>query len=102
MAIPPQPFIKSAISETSTILINDDARPIYTVSLEPENNPWLRSTTSKQINLNKVDDCYYLLYKAIINNVSSDLAEKYKTLLKINKDDYKLTVLQIETSGEEI
>jgi len=103
MAIQPQPYIRSNISETSTIIVNnDDSKPTYTITLDPENNPWLRSSPPRQINLNNPEDCYYLLFKAIINNVSLEKAEEYKTLLKINQRDYKLTVLQIETTGEEI
>ncbi len=103
MAIQPQPYIRSNISETSTIVVNnDDSKPTYTITLDPENNPWLRSSPARHINLNNPKDCYYLLFKAIINNVSSEKAEEYKALLKINQGDYKLTVLQIETSGEEI
>jgi len=102
MAIQPQPpYIKSNISETSTILVNnDDSKPTYTITLDPENNPWLRSSPARHINLNNPEDCYYLLFKAIINSVPLEKAEEYKILLKINQGDYKITVLQIET-GEE-
>jgi hypothetical protein len=101
MAIQPHPYIRSNITETSTIVVNnDDSKPTYTITLDPENNPWLRSSPAKQINLNNPEDCYYLLFKAIINNVSSEKAEEYKTLLKINQGDFKTTVLQIEL-GEE-
>ena len=100
MAIQPELYIKPGISETSTITVNNDDAKTYTVNLDANDNPWFRTTPARQINLNNIDDCYYLLFKAIINNVSSKNAEKYKTLLKINQNDYKITVLQIET-GEE-
>ena len=101
MSIQPQPYIRSNITETSTIVVNnDDSKPTYTITLDPENNPWLRSSPARQINLNNPEDCYYLLFKAIINNVSLEKAEEYKTLLKINQGDFKTTVLQIEL-GEE-
>lgn len=97
MAIDPHPYLRSNVTETSTIIVNnDDSKPTYTITLDPENNPWLRSSPARQINLNNPEDCYYLLFKAIINNVSLEKAEKYKTLLKINQDDFKTTVLQIE------
>lgn len=102
MAIQPQqPYIRSNISETSTIVVNnDDSKPTYTITLDPKNNPWFRTIPARQINLNNVDDCYYLLFKAILNNISLEKAEEYKTLLKINQNNYKITVLQIEL-GEE-
>ena len=52
------------------------------------------------IDLNKIEDCYFLVYKAIINNVSAEKAKEYEALLKMNQEDYKITVLQIEI-GEE-
>lgn len=100
MAISSQPYIESDISETSIITVNNDNEKTYTVTLDANNNSWFRTTSARQINLNNIDDCYYLLFKAIINNVSLEDAEKYKTLLKINQNDYKITVLQIEL-GEE-
>lgn len=103
MAIQPQPYIRSNITETSTIIVNnDDSKSTYTITLDPENNPWLRSSPARQINLNNPEDCYYLLFKAIINNVSSEKAEEYKTLLKINQGNFKTTVLQIETGEENV
>ena len=95
MAISLQPYIEPDISETSIITVNNDNEKTYTFTLDANNN-----TPTRQINLNNIDDCYYLLFKAIINNVSLEDAEKYKTLLKINQNDYKITVLQIEL-GEE-
>lgn len=100
MAISLQPCIKPGISETSIITVNNDNGKTYPVTLDANNNSWFRTTPARQINLNNIDDCYYLLFKAIINNVSLEDAEKYKTLLKINQNDYKITVLQIEL-GEE-
>lgn len=103
MAIQPQPYIRSNITETSTIIVNnDDSKSTYTITLDPENNPWLRSSPARQINLNNPEDCYYLLFKAIITNVSSEKAEEYKTLLKINQGNFKTTVLQIETGEENV
>ena len=98
---PPLPYIRSDVTETSTIVVNnDDSKPTYTITLDLENNPWLRSNAARQINLNNINDCYYLLFKAIINTVSLEKAEEYKVLLKINQGDFKTTVLQIEL-GEE-
>ncbi len=103
MAIQPQPYIRPNITETSTIVVNnDDSKPTYTITLDPENNPWLRSSPARQINLNNPEDCYYLLFKAIINSVSLEKAEEYKILLKINQGDFKTTVLQIELGEENV
>ena len=100
MAIKPQPYIRSNLAETSMITVNCDENAIHTITLDPIDNPWFNRNTQKMIDLNKIDDCYFLVYKAIINNVSAEKAKEYEALLKMNQEDYKITVLQIET-GEE-
>lgn len=71
-------------------------RPYIKPTLILPNNLWFNGNIQKRIDLNKIEDCYFLVYKAIINNISAEKAKEYEALLKINQEDYKTTVLQIE------
>ncbi len=96
--------IKSDIEETSVITVGpknkvncansyvvalDNART-FTCRLDP-------APHTTRIDLSKTEDCYYLVFKTLLDNATDEKVEQYKTLLKINQNNYRLTVLQIET-----
>ena len=45
-----------------------------------------------------IDQAYEIVFNTMLNKVSKEEAEEYKTLLKMYSQDYRLTVLAIETN----
>ena len=53
----------------------------------------------RPINLGNIQDCYFLVYRNL-TITHPEKACQYELLLKLNQNDYKTTVLQIETGNE--
>ena len=70
----------------------------YSIRIDPD-QIW-NTRNSKSINLDDIQDCYYLIYRNLIKN-KPEKKDFYTTLLRLNKEDYKATVLQIETGEQD-
>ncbi len=105
MAIRPNQWIKTN-NETTTFGLNEvpnsNGTTVLFANLRDHpavSSSWstyINNTPQKSICLNKIEDCYYLVYKNLLNEATPEKAKEYETLLKINQEDYRLTVLQIE------
>lgn len=110
MAYLPETFgsavIRSDIEETSVITVGpnnkvncagsyvltlDNNHPAWTCKLDPQ------PPQISRVDLSKTEDCYYLVFKTLLDQATPEKMEEYRTLLKINQNNYRLTVLQIET-----
>lgn len=100
------PAIRSDIKETSVITVGpnnrvncagsfvltmDNNHPALTCRLDPQ------PPQISRVDLSKTEDCYYLVFKTLLDQATPEKIEEYRTLLKINQNNYRLTVLQIET-----
>ena len=82
----------------------DTISPYYTSIRELEEGRSVFKTTinnnmMRPINLGDIQDCYFLVYRNL-TITHPEKACQYELLLKLNQNDYKTTVLQIETGNE--
>lgn len=95
--LPNNSLIKSNMDiETTTFVLKEKSEVKGTKVLYGSLKNSIFNDSQRVIHLNKLEDCYYLVYKNLLNMATPNQAAEYSTLLKINQEDYRLTVLQIE------